>query len=94
MQLKSMFATALGVVLSDPGGWGHMGGWGWGMSIFGWVFMVAVVGLLVWLIVTSSRRPDRPAAGERSALDVLDERYARGEIEREEYLERRADLER
>ena len=31
-------------VLADGGnGWGHMGGWGWGMAIFGWLFMTAVV---------------------------------------------------
>lgn len=94
MQLMTMHAVAWGAVLADPGDWGHMRGWGWGMAIFGWVFMVAIVGLLVWLIATAIRRPDRPGAGQNSALDLLDERYARGEIDREEYRERRADLER
>jgi putative membrane protein len=32
-------------------------------------------------------------AGPSNALRILEERYARGEIDREEYLQRRADLE-
>lgn len=77
------------------GGFDHMGGMGWSMVIFGWVFMVAIVGLVVWLIVSTTRGPDRPdrSARARSAIDVLDERYARGEIDREEYMQRRTDLE-
>jgi putative membrane protein len=34
----------------------------------------------------------KPGEGGRSALDQLDERYARGEIDREEYLERKKDI--
>ena len=34
-----------------------------------------------------------PAApGQKASLQILDERYARGEIEREDYLQRRQDL--
>lgn len=74
------------------GGFDHMGGLGWGMVIFGWVFMVAIVGLVVWLIVSTTRGSNRSVSA-RSAIDVLDERYARGEIDREEYMQRRTDLE-
>jgi putative membrane protein len=70
-----------------------MDGWGWGMGILGLLFMLAILGLVVWLVVTAIRRPE-PGGKRSSALDLLDERYARGEIEREEYLKRRADLER
>lgn len=78
--------------MAGRGDWGHMGGWGWGMAIFGWVFMTVVVGLVVWLVVTSTRRSG-PSRREQGPLDLLDERYARGDIDREEYLQRRADLE-
>ena len=33
-----------------------------------------------------------PSASSGRAIDLLDERYARGEIEREEYLRRRQDI--
>lgn len=39
--------------------------------------------------LTDDRRPDR-----RNAIDTLEMRYARGEIDREEYLQRRDDLAR
>jgi putative membrane protein len=93
MQAISVMSLGWGVVIAQLRGGGHMGDWGWGMAIFGWVFMIAILGLVVWLVVHAIRRPETD--GKRSsALDLLDERYARGEIEREEYLKRRADLER
>lgn len=76
-------------------GWDHMWGWGWGVMIVGMFFWVALVVLLVWLVVSATRRSQHPPSGVgRRALGILDERYARGEIDREEYLARRADLER
>lgn len=49
--------------------------------------MVAVVVLLVrWL---SDRRPGARASSESNAVDILKERFARGEIDKEEYEERR-----
>jgi putative membrane protein len=71
----------------------HMGyGWG-GWMVFGALHMIAVLlflALLVWLAVRLARGSG--AAGRSTALDVLDERYARGEIDREEYQQRRRDL--
>jgi len=78
-------------------GWDHMGGGaGWGMG-FGGIFMilfwvviiVAVVMLVKWLAGGSSRI-DLPR--EKSALDILKERYARGEIGKEEFEQKKRDL--
>jgi putative membrane protein len=93
MRAISVLTPGWGAVMAQVRGWGHMGGWGLGMAIFGWVFMILILGLLVWLVVSALRRSDG-GGKPRGALDLLDERYARGEIEREEYLRRRADLER
>jgi putative membrane protein len=71
-----------------------MDGWGgWGMAVFGWLFMALIIVLVVWLIWTTTRSGEsrRPVA-HSTALEVLDGRYARGEIEREEYLQRKEDL--
>ena len=86
------FFTRLSPVLADADGWGHMGGWGWGMAVFGMVFMTLLIVLVVWLVWTTAGRPASPSRSGRHALDMLDERYARGEIDRDEYLERKTDL--
>ncbi len=85
-----MSAAYGATVLADPYGWGHMDGWSWGTAVFGWVFMTLVVVAIVWLVRSVGQGGGQPA--RRTALDVLDERYARGEIERDEYMQRRADL--
>jgi putative membrane protein len=66
--------------------WQGMGWWGWTMMVAFWVFVV----VLVWA-VRSVARP-RPTE-DRGALRILDERLAGGEIEPDEYKERRAVLE-
>ena len=73
---------------------GHMGGWG-GWAFFShmllwWVFVVlGIVVLARWLLAGSDRR--RPPAEDR-ALAILKERYARGEINREDFEQRKSDL--
>ena len=88
----SLFSNTPPILLADPGDWVHMDGWGWGMAVFGWLFMALIVVLVVYLIWSTARGGDRPRSARGSALEVLGERYARGEIEREEYLQRKKDL--
>ena len=83
------------------GGWmgpGMMGGYGFGlgilMSLF-WVLVIGGVGLLVFRLLGSgpaATTPDGPATGNR-ALDILRERYARGEISKEQFDQMRRDIE-
>ena len=73
-------------------GWNGQGSW--------WMFLmpllwIALIGLIVWAIVRLVRdHPRTPHTTEHrdTPLDVLDHRYAAGEIETEAYLERRARL--
>lgn len=88
----SLFSNTPPIVSADPGDWGHMGGWGWGMAVFGWLFLALIVVLVAWLIWSTTRGGDRRTSPGGNPLDVLDHRYARGEIDREEYLQRKEDL--
>ncbi|HHS97004.1 MAG TPA: hypothetical protein ENK08_03770 [Chloroflexi bacterium] len=66
----------------------------WGMLLFWGLFLALVVGGLVFLLrqATGTRSPT--GRGDGAALRILDERFARGEIGREEYERIRAVLER
>jgi putative membrane protein len=88
-----------------PGwGWGLMGG----LHGLFWLVLLALAGVaLVALVRYLWRAGESPRANDNaplpgrgggaetpgsSARRILDERYARGEIERAEYLQRRQDL--
>ena len=66
--------------------------WGPGFWGFFWMALVwlAFAGLVVWLVYVLVR-PNRPDPESR-ARQILEERYARGEIDRDEFLARRRDL--
>jgi len=67
--------------------WGD-GGWGFGMGLVWLVFVGLIVAGIVLAIRGSSERPSDRGSG-KSALEILDERFARGEIDRDEYEERK-----
>jgi putative membrane protein len=70
--------------------WGMWGAWGLGMMLFMLVFWVLViVGLVLGLrwLVTQGRESRSDAA-----LDILRQRYARGEINKEEFDAKKRDL--
>jgi putative membrane protein len=65
----------------------------WGMHWGWWIFWIVVIIALVWLL--SQRRTGAPPPPRKeSPLELLQRRYAAGEISTEEYEERRARLER
>ena len=71
-------------------------GWGWGGMWLGPIFMIALLTLLVAAVVAVVRwmggSSGNGGGRVRTARDILDERYARGEIDREEYQRRRDDI--
>lgn len=89
----STYSSAL---LGDNWGGGWHDGWGWGHMFFGSFMMLLFWGALVVLIVlavrwmggASGRGGDEPPQGKR-AIEILEERYARGEIDKEEFEERK-----
>ena len=76
--------------------------WDWGAGLwwaFGGVFMillwVGLIGLLVWVvmkIVRSSSSGGGRDEPKKDALDIAKERYAKGEISREEFEQIKKDL--
>ena len=67
-------------------GWGMGIGWGW---IVGLVILVVVLWILFRMLNTNKWTG---ITGQKSALDILKERYAKGEISKEEYEEKRRDI--
>ncbi|MCL6528265.1 MAG: SHOCT domain-containing protein [Thermaceae bacterium] len=71
-----------------PYGFGMMGGWGW----LGMLIPIIVLALLVyWLVRTFSHSSS--SEGRDRALDILRERYARGELDQESFERMKRDLE-
>jgi putative membrane protein len=72
----------------------HMGdGWGWWM-IYGLVFMLAFWLILAWTVGSMGRRPPEDTTSfrrheEPTALQILERRYANGELTDEEFEEKR-----
>ena len=75
-----------------PGAMGYAMGGG---MLFGGILWVAFVVLVIYAVVQFLRGEDRAPFGPKrrsAALDILEERYARGEIGRDEFLEKKADI--
>jgi putative membrane protein len=69
--------------------WHPMDFWPWWI-VPGIIWTVVFWGVVAWIIVTLI---NRDSGSRRShALDILEERYARGEISREEFEEMRRTL--
>lgn len=71
-------------------GYGPMMGWGgfgWISMIFWWFFIIGVIILFArWLMHGSGRNWH---SNEKSALDILKERYVKGEIDKKEFEEKK-----
>jgi putative membrane protein len=74
--------------------WGYYGdsGWWWGgmvhMLLMWGVFILIIAALAKWVFGKPANAPHG-----KTALEILKERYARGEINREEFEQKRRDIE-
>ncbi len=104
MIAATFFAPADGWWMGD-----HMSS----LTGWGWILMIAMMGLvpvviiaIIVLLARPSQRPPSPPSyppqprtdleegrGRKEALNIIGERYGRGEISREEYLRMKEDLE-
>ncbi|MBD3290758.1 SHOCT domain-containing protein [candidate division KSB1 bacterium] len=69
-------------------GWFH---WGYGFVVLFWIVLIV---LIVWAIkyLTRNRQNTSTTMRQDSPLEILKKRYARGEIDRKEFEEKKKDL--
>jgi putative membrane protein len=69
--------------------WGNQGF----MGVFMWIFWIAVIVGIVFLVkwIVQQSRPGQ-GKSEENSLEILKKRYARGEIDKEEFEQKKKDL--
>ncbi|MDX9914152.1 MAG: SHOCT domain-containing protein [Candidatus Moranbacteria bacterium] len=78
-------------------------GWGGGLSFgFGWIFMLLFWGLIVWAIIVLAKnlangnccgtKQNKDGQNEGNAINILKERYAKGELSKEDFDRMKNDL--
>ena len=72
--------------------WGS--GWGWMMVVMPLVW-IALTAVIVWAVLKVARRPGSPGSGEprrETPQEILDRRFASGEIDADAYTQAKARL--
>ena len=73
-------------------GWGNMGWYGpIFMGLF-WVLLIVLIILLIRWLLSSGHTGNQDHGRGESALEILKKRYARGEIDKEEFEAKKKDL--
>ena len=95
--LSTLYAQPMGPgygMGSGMMGWGNSGtGWMWHilMTAFWIAVIVGIVFLIRWLVISTRSVSEGTRLGD-SSLEILKKRYARGEINKDEFKEKRNDL--
>lgn len=73
--------------------WWGWHGWGIGLMLF---FMLAfwggIIATIIWVITRLTRREARSGSEKQNPLDIARERYAKGEINKEQFEQLKKDL--
>ena len=71
--------------------WGNMADFGFGGGIMMFVFWAAIIIFIVWVVKEIGGK-NHERTNSNSALEILKERYAKGEINKEEFEAKKKDL--
>jgi putative membrane protein len=66
--------------------------WGMGLIILMVLLVAAIIALIVWAVSRLGRNHKTRISGRQDALDIAKERYARGEITKEQFDQIKKDL--
>lgn len=69
-----------------------MGNFGFGGMIFMSIFWIAFLGLIIWLIYQLIIKNKTNSTNSKDSINIVKERYAKGEITKKEYLEMKKEL--
>jgi putative membrane protein len=68
-------------------GWNHMMGYGGGILV--WFLFLILIAVIAYFVIQSTRSRTRDGAPKETAMEILQKRFARGEISKDEYEERK-----
>ncbi len=57
-----------------------------------WIFWILLIVVVVWAVSVAAGGGGGSGRSEKTPLEILKERYARGEIDREEFEQKKRDL--
>lgn len=72
--------------------YGDMFGWGLGGGLMMILFWAALIFVIVWIVKETKGGNSSDSPRFKSALDILKNRYAKGEIDKKEFEEKKKDL--
>ena len=73
--------------------YGNMFGWGLGGGLMMILFWAVIIFFIVWLVREMGGKKDHSEThSSKSAIDILKERYSKGEIDQKEFEEKKKDL--
>lgn len=70
-------------------GWGS--GYGMGVMVFFWLLVLGLIGVLIWFLIRKGSESSIKSDNETS-FEILKKRFARGEIDEEEYRRKKKEI--